>query len=141
MCLTISLVENLNSRVQKRALASDVAGAFGAKLRKLRRARDLSQEVLALKVGISRPAVATVEAGRQNIQLHHVYQFARALDLPPAELLPSPTEVSEFRRFSHTARRDRTLAIEEQILGDAKVLLRMQFERGLYSTTTDKAGN
>jgi transcriptional regulator with XRE-family HTH domain len=134
-------MENRDSRAERHAFANIVAAAFGAKLRQLRRARDLSQEDLALKVGISRPSVATVEAGRQNIQLHQVYQFARALDLPLEELLPSPAEVSQFQRLSHSAKQNRVLDIREQILVDAKAMLRMQFERGSYGTATDKTGD
>ncbi len=46
---------------------------------------------------LSRSAIANIESGRQRLALHHLYDLAVALQVPPAELLPDP---AEFRRES-----------------------------------------
>lgn len=51
----------------------------------------MRQKNLAAFVGISRGTLANIETGRQNLHVHQLYNFARALKLrSPADLLPSP---------------------------------------------------
>ncbi|MFC5864262.1 helix-turn-helix transcriptional regulator [Acidicapsa dinghuensis] len=76
-------------------ISAAVNEAFGAKLRWHRRSRDISQGELAARVGLSRVTVATIEAGKQNTQLQHVFLFARALDVPISDLVPSIQEVEQ----------------------------------------------
>jgi hypothetical protein len=46
-----------------------------------------------------------VEKGRQRVQLHMLIEFAAALDVAPAELLPETTAVSDpLRRVPADAR-------------------------------------
>ena len=62
---------------------------FGAKLATARRFAGLTQNELASKIGISRGALANVEAGRQRVLLHQLLEFADALGLRSfAELMP-----------------------------------------------------
>jgi len=65
-----------------------VYGLIGATIRSKRRERDWSQESLAKQLGISRAALANIEAGRQRILVHQLYAFGEALDLRPDQLLP-----------------------------------------------------
>ena len=70
-----------------------VYARIGATIRSKRRERDWSQETLAQKLGISRAALANIEAGRQRILVHQLYAFAEAVDLRPDQLLPPAREL------------------------------------------------
>ena len=51
----------------------------------------MTQEQLAKRVGISRASLANIEAGRQQVLVHHLFALASALDLEsPVQLLLSP---------------------------------------------------
>jgi transcriptional regulator with XRE-family HTH domain len=57
-------------------------------LRRLRRARGLSQSALAAQAGLSRGYLARLETGeRDNPSLKTVVQLARALRVPVTDLL------------------------------------------------------
>ena len=66
----------------------DFYALAGAKVRSARLAADISQEVLAQRVGLTRSSVANLEAGRQRIALHLFVSIAHALDKDVCELLP-----------------------------------------------------
>lgn len=62
---------------------------FGRMVAKRRQALALTQVELAQKSGLSRASIASIESGRQNVLLHHVYALAEALQLDKiADLLP-----------------------------------------------------
>lgn len=65
-----------------------VYSLIGAKVRSARTAADVSQEVLAQRVGLARSSIANLEAGRQRIALHLFILIANALDKDACELLP-----------------------------------------------------
>ena len=65
---------------------------MGESLRRLRRERDLSQEFLASAAGMSRSALANIEAGQQRVAVHQLLDLARVLRVDPASLLPSAGE-------------------------------------------------
>jgi transcriptional regulator with XRE-family HTH domain len=50
----------------------------------------LSQIKLAARLGISRATLANIETGRQRVLVHQLYAFAKALNLKPNDLLPTP---------------------------------------------------
>jgi XRE family aerobic/anaerobic benzoate catabolism transcriptional regulator len=61
---------------------------LGAVVRRLRKARDLTQEQLARKAGITQGHLSHLEAGgRRNPGAATLKRLARALDVPVAELL------------------------------------------------------
>jgi len=55
---------------------------FGERLRELRLARHLSQEVLADRVGLHRTYVGSIERGERNVSLVNIEKLARALSVP-----------------------------------------------------------
>jgi len=61
---------------------------FGIKLRQARQAAGLTQEVLAERVGLSRPSIANIERGNQQVPLHMLASFASVLGKKPCDLLP-----------------------------------------------------
>jgi transcriptional regulator with XRE-family HTH domain len=63
-------------------------------LRRVRKARDLSLDQLALKSGVSRAALSQIEGGRTNPTLSVLWKVAVGLGIPFPELLEMP-EASE----------------------------------------------
>jgi transcriptional regulator with XRE-family HTH domain len=67
-------------------------GAFysqvGEKIRE-RRGKNLSQEALAMAVGLTRSSISNIEKGRQKLLLHTLIDIANALNVEAAALLPS----------------------------------------------------
>jgi len=61
--------------------------ALGRRLRDLRRARGYSQEQLALKAGIDRTYVSSVERGKRNVAALNLRKMAKALAVSPKDLL------------------------------------------------------
>ncbi len=60
---------------------------FGKQLRKLRKARELSQEKLAELTGLHRTYIGGIERGERNVSLVNIVRLAKALSVSPAELL------------------------------------------------------
>lgn len=61
---------------------------FGRRVSLRRRELKLTQEVVAERAHLSRPSLASIEAGRQNVLLIQMYRLAEALELrSPADLL------------------------------------------------------
>src|SRR5262245_59867222 len=66
---------------------------FG-KLVQLHRKRlaGMTQDQLAVRVGLSRTSITNIEQGRQHVSLHQLYSIAEALQVSPEVLLPSNSE-------------------------------------------------
>jgi transcriptional regulator with XRE-family HTH domain len=47
----------------------------------------LTQRELAVRIGLSRPSVANIEAGRQDVPLSHLLLFIRVTGTDPARLI------------------------------------------------------
>ena len=63
----------------------------GRNIRRYRASTHRTQAQLASQIGISRASLANIEAGRQQVLLHHLYAIADALDLDsPSALMPVP---------------------------------------------------
>ena len=77
---------------------------IGQRIRKVRKARGLSQDALAEKVGISTTHMSHIETGNTKLSLAVFVDLATALDVRADELL-----------FDSTAA-DRTSSIEEILL-------------------------
>lgn len=93
----------------------EVYKRIGARIRRRRRVLRLLQEDLAQKAGLSRGSVSNIEAGRQQLYVHHLVAIATALGQDPADLL-APAETAsadtaqrllEAAREGTTARSDR----------------------------------
>ena len=64
--------------------------AFGHHLRRLRRARKLTQEALADYAEISRPTVQRMEKGQTSPSLEVLLSLAQVLQVPLRDLLDAP---------------------------------------------------
>lgn len=62
--------------------------AFGENVRHHRRQAGLTQADLAKAVGLSRPSIANIEVGRQNVLLHQALEIAKALNVGTDQLVP-----------------------------------------------------
>ena len=67
--------------------AEQIKRHFGQNLARLRKARGMSQEALALECKLNRTYIGSVERGERNISLINIYKIAAALDVCPKDLL------------------------------------------------------
>ncbi len=65
----------------------DLNGRAAKRIREVREAAGFSQGELAARVGLSRPSLVNIEAGRQTITLRQLDAIATALEVQAAELL------------------------------------------------------
>lgn len=64
---------------------------LGSRIRALRKGLGRSQGQVANQVGLSRASLANIEAGRQKVLVHQLFDLAKALDLEsPIDLLLPP---------------------------------------------------
>jgi transcriptional regulator with XRE-family HTH domain len=77
---------------------------FGQLVASKRREHRLSQSALGSLVGLSRTSITNIEKGRQPVQLHQLFQFVIALQVPIDEILPKAF-IDTRQAVSH--RRDR----------------------------------
>ncbi|MBL8579747.1 MAG: helix-turn-helix transcriptional regulator [Enhydrobacter sp.] len=73
----------------------DIRRIFGANVRRYRVAAGLSQEAVAVKMGVDRAYVSGMERGQQNVTLLTMWHLAEALNVKPADLLDETVEVTE----------------------------------------------
>ena len=59
---------------------------FGARMRQIRKAKNLSQEALALTARLDRSYIGAIERGERNLSLINIHRIAEALEVKPAEL-------------------------------------------------------
>lgn len=65
----------------------DIRKVFGANARRYRIAAGLSQAAIAVRMGVDRAYVSSVERGGQNATLLSIWEIAQALGVRPAQLL------------------------------------------------------
>ena len=65
---------------------ANVQRQFGERVRKLRKAKGLSQEALALSCELDRSYIGGVERGERNISVLNIHRIADALGISAREL-------------------------------------------------------
>jgi transcriptional regulator with XRE-family HTH domain len=65
----------------------DILKRFGQNVRKIRIQQGLSQEKLAELSGIHRTYISSLELGKRNVSLVNINALAKALQIPPEDLL------------------------------------------------------
>ncbi len=75
---------------------------FGQKLRELRLRKQIPQQELATLSGLTRASVANIESGRQRVLLHQAVEFAEALGVSLAEIVPLTSEISAGRESANS---------------------------------------
>jgi transcriptional regulator with XRE-family HTH domain len=85
--------------------ANDIKSFFGGRVRELRKSRGWSQEDFALRVGLDRSYLGSVERGERNISLENIALIAAALEFNLAELFAG---WSDKRDSTNRAKRRRS---------------------------------
>lgn len=67
-------------------MTDNILLAFGARVKKLRLDKQLSQEKLAQTCDLDRTYISGIERGVRNVSLLNINKLAVALEIPPAEL-------------------------------------------------------
>lgn len=65
----------------------DIRDVFGKNLKQYRLKAGLSQDALAVKMGVDRAHVSAMERGQQNVTIITLWHAALALGVKPAALL------------------------------------------------------
>lgn len=60
---------------------------LGENIRRIRRRQSLSQEALALEVGLDRTYIGGIERGERNVAIINLCRIARVLKVKPGKLL------------------------------------------------------
>ncbi len=75
---------------------SDASG-LPARLRLAREQAGLSQTQVAKLLGVHRPTISEIEAGRRRVQTSELAEFARIYDVSTAWLLEEPGQKDDLR--------------------------------------------
>ena len=67
----------------------DIREKIGLRIKALRKEAGLSQEGLALKAGIDRTYINSIENGKRNISILNINKIANALDISLTDLFNS----------------------------------------------------
>lgn len=70
----------------------DIRRVFGRNLKRFREKAGLSQDAVAVRMGVDRAHVSSMERGQQNVTLLTVWHLAQALEVSPAALLETSHE-------------------------------------------------
>ena len=65
----------------------EICKRFGCKIRDLRTAQGMSQELLAQKSGLHRTYIGGIERGERNVSLVNIEKLAKALNLSLADIV------------------------------------------------------
>ena len=71
----------------------DIRHVFGENFRRFRTQARLSQEAVAVRMGVDRAHVSSMERGQRNVTLSTMWLAAQALGVKPADLLNEDFEV------------------------------------------------
>lgn len=96
-------------------MSESLYGAVGKRIRTARKAIGMSQELLALSIGVSRASVVNIEAGRQRLLLHVLVSIAAALGIEPCALLQNVATPDQSYANRALAAEARTRELEQQI--------------------------
>lgn len=66
----------------------DILIKFGHKVQEARKARDISQEKLAVMLSMHRTYIGMIERGERNPTIRTLYKISKALKIKASEILP-----------------------------------------------------
>lgn len=96
-------------------MSESLYGEVGQRIRAARKAIGMSQELLALSIGVSRASVANIEAGRQGLLLRVLVSIAAALGIEPCMLLQNVASPDQSYAGRALAAEARVRELEQQI--------------------------
>jgi len=62
--------------------------AIGLKIKEIRQKKDMSQEIFARLLNLTRASIANIEQGRQRVTLHLIYDICKITDVNITDILP-----------------------------------------------------
>jgi transcriptional regulator with XRE-family HTH domain len=71
----------------------DIRQVFGENLRRFRTQAGLSQDAVAVRMGVDRAHVSSMERGQQNVTLLTLWHASQAVGVKPSDLLDEDFEV------------------------------------------------
>lgn len=77
----------------------DICIKFGLRVRELRVARGISQEVLAQKSGLHRTYIGGIERGERNVSLENIQKIANGLNISIESLFCGLEEVTNLENL------------------------------------------
>ncbi|KAB7731621.1 helix-turn-helix domain-containing protein [Rudanella paleaurantiibacter] len=120
----------------------------GEKIRKLRELKDMKQDIMADRLGISRPAYSDIERGKTQVSNARLKQIADILEVKPEDILSFGEKVANFfeqcngavdintgQQINHFDQRELQYQLEKAQLEMDK--LRLEAEK--YKAERDKA--
>lgn len=81
-------VRYIDKRLPDGSSIEDFYTHLGRRIREVRTARGISQGQLAGLLGLSRPSLSLIEAGKQRVDAHTLYTLTYLFDLPFSAFLP-----------------------------------------------------
>lgn len=75
------------SRNERTAEEQEMLNRLGDHLRKLRKARDISQEDFAVQAGLGRSYYTEIENGRRNVSIINLFRIAQTLGVTLQEVV------------------------------------------------------
>jgi transcriptional regulator with XRE-family HTH domain len=91
---------------------------IGAQLKAIRTNssnRQLTQEKLASIVGLERTSITNIEAGKQRLPLHVLYELCNALGVEVSEVLPPYNSIADSPQKEAVQIGDKSLELTSQI--------------------------
>ena len=89
---------------------------FGKRLRQVRRAQDISQEELALRIGTSKQVISRYEIGARVPKINVASEFARILGVPVDYLLGNTDDPRLPEEIMGTKNNDEILKVIENVV-------------------------
>lgn len=68
----------------------------GLRIKRIRRSKGISQQVLAYQVDMEKTNISRIEGGRTNVTLKNVYKIAEALGVTMKEIVDIESEEKEI---------------------------------------------
>ncbi len=72
----------------------NVYALVGLRIRESRKARQMSQSLLAEMTNLKRPSIVLIEAGKQRLPIDRLCLIAKVLRVEPGDLMPQLKEIS-----------------------------------------------
>jgi len=82
----LMVIKAVSLRLMNLEMEQRIKRHFGERVRQLRKAKELSQETLALVCDLDRTYIGGVERGERNISLINIHKIADALSVSAKEL-------------------------------------------------------
>ena len=103
--------------------------SLGQKIRALRDAKKLTQQQLGQRLAppVTRASIANIETGTQRVLAHTLVDLARALEVPPSELLPEAvtTESAAAEALGVSKELEKKLNLSDTNMKELKKQLRL----------------